>query len=143
MAARVLSQLLTELDGIEELKGVFVLAATNRPDLLDPALLASGAIRHPAARLPLPDRAAREKIFADPPAQPAGRAGGDGRAGWPNSATDFSGAEIEGVCRRAAMAAIARHLAAPNGAALPGELLLRCDALQTAIAEMRGCEPTT
>ncbi|MDP2663777.1 MAG: AAA family ATPase, partial [Dehalococcoidia bacterium] len=39
---RVISQLLTELDGIEELQGVIVLAATNRPDLVDPALLRPG-----------------------------------------------------------------------------------------------------
>lgn len=39
---RVISQLLTEMDGIEELKGVIVLAATNRIDLLDPALLRQG-----------------------------------------------------------------------------------------------------
>ncbi len=39
VGGRVLSQMLTELDGIEELKGVLVLAATNRRDLLDPALL--------------------------------------------------------------------------------------------------------
>ena len=58
----MLSQLLTELDGIEELKGVFVLAATNRPDLLDPALLRPGRFDI-QVEIPLPDRAAREKIF--------------------------------------------------------------------------------
>ncbi len=39
---RTVSQLLTEMDGIEELKGVTVLAATNRPDMIDPALLRPG-----------------------------------------------------------------------------------------------------
>ena len=82
VAARVLSQLLTELDGIEELKGVFVLAATNRPDLLDPALLRPGRFDI-QLELPLPDRAAREKIFQihlrDRPVE----AGTSRPPGWP------------------------------------------------------------
>ncbi len=62
VTARVLSQLLTELDGIEELKGVFILAATNRGDLLDPALLRPGRFDIRVDFAP-PDRAAREQIF--------------------------------------------------------------------------------
>ena len=41
---RVVSQFLTEMDGIEELKGVVVLGSTNRPDLIDEALLRPGTI---------------------------------------------------------------------------------------------------
>ncbi|PIS35507.1 MAG: hypothetical protein COT36_02040 [Parcubacteria group bacterium CG08_land_8_20_14_0_20_38_56] len=59
---KVTSQLLTELDGIENLKDVFVLAATNRIDLVDPALVRPGRIdKH--FRLPPPGKEARRKIF--------------------------------------------------------------------------------
>ncbi len=59
---RVVSQLLTELDGIEELKDVFVIAATNRPDMIDPALLRPGRIeRH--VYIPPPDKEGRKEIF--------------------------------------------------------------------------------
>ncbi len=59
---RVVSQLLTELDGIEELKDVFVIAATNRPDMIDPALLRPGRIeRH--IYIPPPDKDGRKEIF--------------------------------------------------------------------------------
>lgn len=59
---RVISQLLTEMDGIEELKGVVVLAATNRLDLVDPAILRSGRFDL-LLDLPVPDENTRFEIF--------------------------------------------------------------------------------
>ena len=59
---RVISQFLTEMDGIEELKGVIILAATNRLDLIEPALLRSGRFDL-ILRLPEPDETIREVIF--------------------------------------------------------------------------------
>jgi transitional endoplasmic reticulum ATPase len=59
---RVVNQLLTEMDGIEDLKGVVVIAATNRPDMLDPALLRPGRFDR-LIYVPLPDTRAREEIF--------------------------------------------------------------------------------
>jgi transitional endoplasmic reticulum ATPase len=59
----VLSQILTEMDGIEELKDVIVLAATNRPDMLDPAILRPGRLeKH--IYIPAPDIKAREAILS-------------------------------------------------------------------------------
>ncbi len=58
----VVSQILTELDGMEELKNVTILAATNRPDMLDDALLRPGRLeRH--IYVPAPDAESRKKIF--------------------------------------------------------------------------------
>ncbi len=141
VGARMLSQLLTELDGIEELKGVFVLAATNRPDLLDPALLRPGRFDM-RFDIPVPDGAAREKIFQihlrDRPLE-AGTT-----AGWLAQETPgFSGAQVAAVCRRAVMAAITRRIssAASDGAA-PGLVLSR-DSFQAAIAEVGGGMPNS
>jgi transitional endoplasmic reticulum ATPase len=113
VGGRVLSQLLTELDGIEELKGVLVLAATNRRDLLDPALLRPGRFDL-QIELPLPDQPAREKIFQvhlrDRPLAK------NVTAKWLAEQTQgFSGAEIEGVCHHAMMEALAARIeAAPE-----------------------------
>ncbi|MDO9324402.1 MAG: AAA family ATPase, partial [Methanoregula sp.] len=58
----VVSQILTELDGMEELRNVTILAATNRPDMLDEALLRPGRLeRH--IYVPAPDEESRKKIF--------------------------------------------------------------------------------
>jgi transitional endoplasmic reticulum ATPase len=59
---RVISQFLTELDGLEELKGVLVLAATNRKDLIDSAILRPGRFDF-TLEFPLPDENARRAIF--------------------------------------------------------------------------------
>ncbi|MHA1105306.1 MAG: CDC48 family AAA ATPase [Promethearchaeota archaeon] len=59
---QVVAQLLTEMDGLEELNNVMLIAATNRPDLLDPALLRSGRFgRH--IEVPLPNKKSRIQIF--------------------------------------------------------------------------------
>ncbi|MFX1518606.1 MAG: CDC48 family AAA ATPase [Promethearchaeota archaeon] len=59
---RVISQILTELDGLVELENVVVLGATNRPDIIDAALLRPGRFDR-LIYVPIPDRAAREEIF--------------------------------------------------------------------------------
>ncbi len=101
---RVVSQLLTELDGLEELKDVVVIAATNRPDMVDPALLRPGRIeRH--IYIPPPDREARKEIFRihtkDMPL--TDDVSIDELA---EKTEGYSGADIEAVCREAGMQAI-------------------------------------
>ncbi|KAI4890260.1 hypothetical protein NFI96_014035 [Prochilodus magdalenae] len=59
---RVVNQLLTQLDGVEGLEGVYVLAATSRPDLIDPALLRPGRLDK-SLYCPPPDREARVEIL--------------------------------------------------------------------------------
>ncbi|TBR25909.1 MAG: AAA family ATPase [Candidatus Nitrosotenuis sp.] len=59
---RVVSQLLTELDGMENLHGVIVLAATNRADMIDPALLRPGRFDK-IIQIPLPDKESRRQIL--------------------------------------------------------------------------------
>jgi AAA family ATPase len=83
-SARLLSQLLTELDGIEALRRVVIVGATNRPDLLDPALLRPGRLDRLVC-IGLPDRAARCEIAAlhlrkMPHAAPAAAATGESAA---------------------------------------------------------------
>ena len=59
---RVLAQILTEMDGVEGLNGVIIIAATNRPDVIDPALLRPGRIDR-LIYVPLPDEQTRREIF--------------------------------------------------------------------------------
>ncbi|MCL4459058.1 MAG: CDC48 family AAA ATPase [Chloroflexi bacterium] len=101
---RVISQFLTELDGIEELKGVVVLAATNRPDIIDPALLRAGRFDL-RLELPLPDDKARLEIFR---IHTRGKPlASDVNLGALASATEgLVGSDIEAICRRASMLAI-------------------------------------
>ena len=108
VAERVVSQLLTEMDGIEELRGVMVLAATNRPDMVDPALRRPGRF-DVMLELPRPDAASRKAIFqvhtgSKPLAEDVDLdalvVSTEGRVG----------ADIEGICRHAGLAAIREFL---------------------------------
>ena len=101
---RVISQFLTELDGIEELRGIVVLAATNRLDIVDPALLRAGRFDF-LLELPVPDEKARLEIFkVHTRGKPlASDVDLDALAG---DSEGIMGADIESVCRRASMLAI-------------------------------------
>ncbi|MDI6884972.1 MAG: CDC48 family AAA ATPase [archaeon] len=101
---RVISQMLTEMDGLEELKGVVVLAATNRIDIVDPALLRPGRFDL-IIELPMPDERARYEIFkVHTKKKPISK---DIRLEELAKMTEgFAGADIEAVCNRAAMLAI-------------------------------------
>ncbi|WEL17684.1 MULTISPECIES: CDC48 family AAA ATPase [unclassified Halorhabdus] len=100
---RVVSQLLTELDGLEDLEDVVVVATTNRPDLIDAALIRPGRLdRH--IHVPVPDEGARRKILEvhtrDKPV--AESVDLDDLAARMDG---YVGADIEAVAREAAMAA--------------------------------------
>ncbi len=101
---RVVGQLLTELDGIEDLRGVVALAATNRPDRVDPALLRAGRLDI-LVELPLPDTTARRAILAVHTRRMPLAADVD-LAALADATEDFSGADIERLCRRAALLAM-------------------------------------
>lgn len=104
VADRVLSQLLTELDGIEPLKQVLVVAATNRPDLIDSALMRPGRIDRVLYVGP-PDRQARMEILTVHCRKiPLGDDVDFGELA--DASERFSGAELYSLCREAAMAAI-------------------------------------
>jgi transitional endoplasmic reticulum ATPase len=105
----IVSQMLSEMSGLEELKGVVVVAATNRPDMIDPALLRPGRIDRQIL-VPAPDEKARVEIFKIHTAP------------MPLKSVDikdlakktegFSGADIEALCREAAMDALREDMKA-------------------------------
>ena len=107
VAERVLSQFLTELDGVEELKGVLVLGATNRPDMLDPAILRPGRFDE-IVEIPVPDEESRRRDLPGPSAEQAAGAGNQTPADLAAGTDGFSGADIQGVCTRAALRAVRR-----------------------------------
>ncbi|MCX7018515.1 MAG: CDC48 family AAA ATPase [Candidatus Sumerlaeota bacterium] len=106
VSERVMSQFLAEMDGIEELKGVLVLAATNRIDLLDPAVLRPGRFDE-IVTIPDPDIGERQRIFeVHLRNKPAADKISVKRLA--EMAEGLSGSEIASICARAAMRAVRR-----------------------------------
>ncbi len=101
---RLVNQLLTEMDGIEKLKSVVVIAATNRPDILDPALLRPGRFDR-VVYVPPPDKKGRLEIFKVhtrnmPLAEDVDL------EKLAEITEGYTGADIEAVCREAALNAL-------------------------------------
>ena len=101
---RVISQFLTEMDGIDKLKGVMVLAATNRLDLIDSALLRSGRFDL-LMELPLPDAKTRKDIFHIHTKSKALDKNVN-IALLADKTEGMAGTDIELICRKASMFAI-------------------------------------
>jgi len=105
---RVVSQFLTELDGLVELKDVVVIAATNRPDLLDRSLLRPGRFDR-LIYIPMPSKAARKKIIEIHLSRMVAQ--DDVHSDWLAELTgDYTGADLEMLCREAGMLALREHI---------------------------------
>ena len=104
VSERVVNQLLTELDGLEEMGEVMVIAATNRPDMIDPALIRSGRFDR-LVLIGAPDEVGRKKILdihtEDTPLSP------DVSLKEIAEITDgYVGSDLESICREAAIEAL-------------------------------------
>jgi len=105
---RVVSQILTEMDGLEELHNVTVIAATNRPDMLDPALLRPGRFDR-LIYVPVPDKEARKEIFrihlrGRPLAEDVDI------EKLAEKTEGYTGADIEAVCNEATILALREYI---------------------------------
>jgi transitional endoplasmic reticulum ATPase len=112
---RVLNQILTEMDGMNTKKNVFIIGATNRPDQIDPALLRPGRLDQ-LIYIPLPDEHSRLSILKatlrNSPISP------DVDLSFLAKNTHgFSGADLTEICQRAAKLAIRESIEADIRAA--------------------------
>jgi transitional endoplasmic reticulum ATPase len=109
---RVVAQLLTELDGIEDRPGVFVIGATNRPDLVDPALLRPGRLER-MIYVPPPDAEARRAILrAATRRMPL--ADGLDLDSLAEGCESYSAADLDALARTAALVAMREDIEAPT-----------------------------
>jgi transitional endoplasmic reticulum ATPase len=109
VSERVVNQLLTEIDGLEDLHDIVIIGATNRPDIVDTALLRPGRFDR-IILTPVPDEKAREEIFSvhtkEMPLKGV-------TAKELAAATEgYAGADIEAVCREAAIIALREDMKA-------------------------------
>ncbi|GIG58642.1 ATPase [Longispora fulva] len=105
---RVVAALLTELDGVESLRNVVVIGATNRPDLIDPALLRPGRLER-LVYVPPPDATAREAILRAS-ARNVPLADDVDLAALAEELDGFSSADCAALLREAALAAMRESL---------------------------------
>ncbi|MBT5924502.1 AAA family ATPase, partial [Candidatus Woesearchaeota archaeon] len=107
---RIVNQMLTEMDGLESLNDVVIIAATNRPDIVDPALLRQGRFDR-VILTPVPDEKGRKKIF-EIYLQKMPLAKDVDISSLAKKTEGYVGSDIEGVCREAAMVALRKDITA-------------------------------
>ncbi len=110
---RIISQFLMEMDGIEVLRGVVVLAATNRIDLIDPAILRRGRFDL-IFKLPLPDEKAREEIIKIHTRNKALDSHID-LSSLAKEAKNMVGSDLEFICKKATMFAVKDYIQSETG----------------------------
>ncbi len=107
---QVVNQILVEMDGIEDRKGVIIVASTNRPDILDPALLRPGRFDR-LVYVPSPDAQGRQKILEVHTAgMPITAEVKTNLKKFARDTEGYSGADLENVAREAGMQAIREQL---------------------------------
>lgn len=116
---RVINQILTEMDGMNKKKNVFIIGATNRPDVLDPAIMRPGRLDQ-LIYIPLPDKASRVAIVTHS-FRNCILENGINIDEIATATHGFSGADLFGVCQRACKLAIRNAIAYQQ--AHPGEEL--------------------
>lgn len=105
---RIVNQLLSEMDGLEELKGVVVVAATNRPDMIDSALLRPGRFDE-LVHVPVPDKEAKLKIY-EIHTNNMSMESGINLEKLAELSKNFTGADIAAVCKKAGRLALREDL---------------------------------
>jgi len=101
---RVINQMLTEMDGINSKKSVFIIGATNRPDIIDPAIIRPGRLDQ-LVYIPLPDEASRANILASA-LRKSPVADDVDLAFLARNTNGYSGADLTEICQRAVKFAI-------------------------------------
>ena len=117
---QTLNQLLTEMDGFADNSGVILLAATNRPDVLDSALMRPGRFDR-RITIDLPDRRGREAILAVH-ARSRPLAGAVSLSAWASRTPGFSGADLANLLNEAAILTARHHQSEIDDVALDGAL---------------------
>ncbi|MBX7494377.1 CDC48 family AAA ATPase [Qipengyuania sp. 6B39] len=143
VTGRVVNTILAEMDGLEELQSVVVIGATNRPTLVDPALLRPGRFDE-LVYVGTPDKAGREQILGIHTANTP-LAGDVSLADVAGKTVRFTGADLEDVVRRAGLNALQRAggdvqevTAADFAAALEDSRATVTEQMETEYKKMRG-----
>ncbi|NWQ62581.1 NVL protein, partial [Neopipo cinnamomea] len=139
-SVRVVNQLLTEMDGLENRQQVFIMAATNRPDIIDPAILRPGRLDKTLyVGLPPPeDRLAILKtITKDGTRPPLGSDVSLEEIAYSQHCDCYTGADLSALVREASICALREEMAQQNNQSKKGEIKISCKHFEAAFRKVK------